>query len=152
MDAALKANRPGDAYSARRGLVRRYPDLAPDKDVAARLILANEQIRKAVVFDPSGRPGETEPRPDPLGPPTSLVLRLEPGKAPPTADGPVAYALADGFVFGLDAATGAPRWQVPVGVASPFPPHGGRGRPAFGPRRRRPVGRADPARTAGPAP
>ena len=122
MDAALKANRPGEAYSARDGLIRRHPDLALDKEVVARLDLANEQVRKAVVYDPSGRPGEAEPPHEPLGPPTSLVLRLEPMKAPPNGAGPVAYAVADGFLFGLDSATGAPRWQVPVGLASPFPP------------------------------
>jgi len=30
--------------------------------------------------------------------------------------------LADGLAYGVDAATGAPRWQVAVGLASPFPP------------------------------
>ena len=122
MDKALKANQPGLAYSSRDVLVRRYPDLASDREVAARLALANEQIQKAVSFDPSGRPGETEPRPERLGPPSSLVLRLDPGLAPAIANGPLAYALADGALYGLDAATGAPRWQTPVGLASPFPP------------------------------
>ncbi len=122
MDAALKANRPGDAYSARRSLVIHYPDLALDKEVASRLILANGQIRSAVVYDSSARPAETEPRLEPLGPATSLVLRLEPGKTFASGATSIAFALADGFVFGLDASTGSPRWQVPVGVASPFPP------------------------------
>jgi outer membrane protein assembly factor BamB len=122
MDAALKANQPGAAYSSRDVLVRRYPDLANDKEVASRLALANEQIQKAVTYDPSGRPGETEPRVEPLGPPTSLVLRLEPGRAPSTGNGPSAYALADGAVYGVDAGSGAPRWQVPVGLGSPFAP------------------------------
>jgi len=120
MDAALKANRPGDAYAARDALTRRYRDLAADPEVVARLVRANDLIRRAVAFDPSGRPGETEPRVEPLGPPTTLVLRLEPGRKP--AGGSVAYALADGLAFGLDAATGAPLWQVPVGSSSPFPP------------------------------
>ncbi len=122
MDAALKANKPGDAYSSRDALVRRYADLALDKEVAQRLSLANEQVKKGVSFDSSGRPGETEPRREPLGPPTSMVLRLEPGKAPSNGNGPVAFALADGLAFGLDAGNGAPRWQVPVGLSSPFPP------------------------------
>ena len=122
MDAALKGNQPGVAYSSRDVLVRRYPDLAADKEVASRLALANDQIQKAVSYDPSGRPGETEARPEPMGPPTSLVLRLEPGRPPSIANGPTAYALADGALYGLDAATGAPRWQVPVGLGSPFPP------------------------------
>jgi outer membrane protein assembly factor BamB len=129
MDAALKGNRPAEAYSARDRLVRRYPDLAPDKDVASRLALANAQVQKAVSFDSSGRPGETEPHPEPLGPPTSLVLRLEPGRAPSSIKGPFAYALADGFLFAFDAISGAPRWQVAVGLASPFAPQAVAGDP-----------------------
>ncbi len=81
---------------------------------------ANDLIRQAAAFDPSGRPGETEPHPDVLGPPTTLVLRLEPGGKP--GSGPIVYAMADGLLFGLDGATGAPLWQTPVGLASPFPP------------------------------
>jgi hypothetical protein len=122
MDAALKARKPGDAYASRDALVLRYADLAVDKEVVRRVGLANEQVQQGVRFDPSGRPGETAPREESAGPPTSLVLRLEAGKPPTSPNGPVAFALADGLAFGLDAATGAPRWQTPVGPSSPFPP------------------------------
>jgi outer membrane protein assembly factor BamB/TolA-binding protein len=122
MDEALQAKNPGQAYAARVSLIRQYPEFAADKEVTTRLTQANEQIQKAVTFDSSGRPGETEPRRDLLGPPTSLVLRLDPGKAPTTPNGPIAYALADGCLFGVDATTGAPKWQVAVGHASPFAP------------------------------
>ncbi len=121
MDAALKANRPGEAYSARDILVRRYDEFASDKELVARIGRANDLVRRAVSLDPAGRPAATAARRGPLGPPTTLVLRLEPGQAP-TPTGPIAYALADGLAFGLDATNGAPRWQVPVGLASPFPP------------------------------
>ena len=59
-----------------------------------------------------------------MGPPTSLVLRsAEAGKpTPPASSGESVHAIADGFAYGLDAATGAPLWQVPVGLSSPFPP------------------------------
>ena len=123
MDAAIEAERPAEAYSARSGLIRRHPDFIARKEVVARLVLANDLIRKAVVFDASGRPGEAEPRGEPLGPPTSLVFRLDPGKGPaPGPPGPVAFAQADGMIHGLDVATGAPRWQVVVGPSTPFPP------------------------------
>jgi len=122
MDAAIKANKPGEAYASRDTLVRRYGDLTADKEVLKRLALANDLVKQAVSFDPSGRPGENSPLEERTGPPTSLVLRLDPGKPPGPGNGPVAFALADGLAFGLDAATGAPRWQAPVGLASPFPP------------------------------
>jgi outer membrane protein assembly factor BamB len=130
MDAALKAKNPGLAYDSRDKLIRQYSVFATDKEVTTRLVQANDLILKAVKFDTSGRPGETEPRRDPLGPPTSLVLRLEPGNAPASANGPVAFAMADGCLFGVDAATGAPKWQVAVGQSSPFPPLAVAGSPA----------------------
>ena len=64
MDKAIKAEKPAEAYAARAALIRRYPDLLGTKDVVpARLILANDLIRKAVVFDASGRPGENRSSP-----------------------------------------------------------------------------------------
>ena len=50
-----------------------------------------------------------------------LRTRREPPAAtlPPES---IVFALADGFAYGLDATAGAPLWQVPVGLASPFVP------------------------------
>ncbi len=121
IDAAIGSNHPGEAYHVRSGLVKRYPDLVANKDIRARLGKINDLIRSAVRFDPSGRPGVTEPLPEPLGPPTSLVYRLDPGRVADRS-GPVAVALADGWAWGFDSATGAPLWQVPVGQAAPFTP------------------------------
>ena len=75
MDAALKAGSSSGVYAARDALVAEYADQAEDRELLARMTAANDLIRKAVTVDPSGRPGETEPHPDPLGPPTTLVLR-----------------------------------------------------------------------------
>ncbi len=121
IEAAIKANRPADAYHARSAIIRRYPDLGADKNLAARLGKINDLVRAAVRFDPSGRPGLTDPWSEPLGPPTSLVNRLDPAK-PAERTGPVAFALADGWAWGFDASTGAPLWQYPVGQAAPFAP------------------------------
>ena len=121
VDAAIAANHPGDAYRARSSLLRRYPSLVANQDLSGRLGKINDLVRSAVRFDPTHRPGLTEPVAEPLGPPTSLVYRLDPAKSAERS-GPVAFALADGWAWGVDAATGAPLWQVPVGLASPFPP------------------------------
>ena len=121
MDKALKDGSAADVYASRDGLIRKYPDFATDKDVVAKLTAANDLILRAVKYDPSGRPGETNPNPDPLGPPLSVVLRSDLASAPnPT--GPVVYALAEGFAYALDGQNGAPIWHVPVGVSAPFTP------------------------------
>ncbi|WP_435016843.1 PQQ-binding-like beta-propeller repeat protein [Tundrisphaera sp. TA3] len=121
MDAGLKASRPDDVYAARTRLVRRHPDLSADREISKRMIAANDLIRAAVRLDPAGRTAQVGARPGPLGPPISVVYRLDPGKRP-SDRGAIHYALADGFAFGLDADTGAPLWQVSVGVGSPFGP------------------------------
>lgn len=121
MDAALKGGATATVYAERDALVAAYPDQAANRDLLARMTSANELVRKGVIVDPSGRAAETELHPEPLGPPTTLVLRSNPG-ALPSANGPLVYALADGLAFALDGATGAPVWQAPVGLASPFPP------------------------------
>jgi outer membrane protein assembly factor BamB len=124
MDDALKAGSSAGVYKARDALVLRYADLAQDREVLSRMTKANELIRRGVKFDPSRRPAETGANPEPFGPPTSLVLRAASTdkRSVAPAGGPVVFALADGYVYGIDGASGTPLWQVPVGLSSPFAP------------------------------
>ena len=121
MDAALLARSPSGVYAARDRLVGLYADMSTDGAIVDRLTKANALIRKAVTLDATTRPAETSAHEEKLGPPTSLVLRALPS-SPATPAGPVVYALADGFAYGLDGTTGAPLWHRPVGLACPFPP------------------------------
>ncbi len=120
MDKALTDSSSAGVYAARDALVLSYSDQALDKELIGRMNKANDLIRAAVKVDESQRPAETEPVAEPLGPPLSLVLRSE--DVPPAKDGPLVFALADGYAFGIDGTTGAPLWQRPVGLSSPFPP------------------------------
>ncbi len=123
MDKALADGSASRVYDARDALLDQYADLARDKEIVARMTKANEAIRKAVTVDPTKRPAAKQPRPDPLGPPTSLVLRSRPkraGGAP--AESTIIFALADGFGYALRGADGAPLWHVPLGLAAPFAP------------------------------
>jgi outer membrane protein assembly factor BamB len=129
MDAALRARSAAGVYAARDALILQYADLAEDPGLIERMKHANELIRRAVTVDTSGRPAETSVPADPLGPPTSLVLRSTPGSASASTsasasagEARVVHALAEGYVYGIDAATGGPLWQAPVGLSSPFPP------------------------------
>lgn len=121
MDRALQAGSAAAIYEARDRLVAQYRDLAADTAVVERLTRGNDLLRQAVTFDPSVLPAETEPRPEPLGPPTTLVVRqVREGRPDPAS--PAVFALAEGFAFGLSESDGAPLWQVPVGLSSPFAP------------------------------
>ena len=124
MEKAVKAKDAAGVYQARDGLILKYPDLAKDRVVVQRLTAANDLLRQSVKLDDAKHAADSTPRTEPLGPPTSLVLRSNPGAgaARPGANTPVVYALAQGLAFGLDGLTGKPLWQAPVGLSSPFPP------------------------------
>jgi len=123
MDLAISNGSASGAYKARDALIDRYADLAQDRELIGWMTQANELIRRAVKVDPARQRAATAPRREPLGLPTSLVLRST-AERPAGAPAPesIAYALADGFAYALDAATGAPHWQLSVGLASPFAP------------------------------
>jgi outer membrane protein assembly factor BamB len=125
MKEAADAGKADDVFATRDALVAQYADFADDAQVLEQLDAAGELLRQAVKFDGTRRPADTTPRPDALGPPVSVVFRLvPPGEqpVPATPDGPVVFALAQGYLYGVDGAVGAPLWQVPVGMTSPFPP------------------------------
>jgi outer membrane protein assembly factor BamB len=134
MDVALRAGSPVGVFAARDALVGQYADLSSDRELIVRMTRANELIRRAVRLDPARRPAATAPHRERLGPPTTLVLRASPvapakpsdgEESPPQAaaeSGPIVFALAEGFAYGLDATSGAPLWHIPVGLSAPFPP------------------------------
>jgi len=88
-----------------------------------RMVEANDLIRRAVKATKERKPADSQPRPEPLGPPTGIALRtsMTTASANPVSE-EIVFALADGFAFGLEGSSGAPLWQRPVGLASPFPP------------------------------
>jgi outer membrane protein assembly factor BamB len=123
MDKALGEGSASRVYDTRDGLVAQYPDLAQDRDLVARMTAANELIRRAVVVDAKKRPADRQARPDPLGPPTSLVIRssLTSASADLSPES-IVFALADGFAYAIDGNSGTPLWQVPLGLASSYVP------------------------------
>ncbi len=128
MNDAIMAGSPARAYQARDDLLDRYSDLARDMDLIRGMTSANELVRKAVTVDTTRRSAEHSPRAEPLGPALSLAVR-EGGRAAPVASpgagvesARTVFALADGFAFGLDGATGKPLWQLPVGLSSRLAP------------------------------
>jgi outer membrane protein assembly factor BamB len=123
MDLAVKDGSAPRVYKARDALVERYADLAQDRELIARMTQANDLVRRAVKVEATRRDAASSPRPETLGPPVSLVLRSPAGTGgSPANSGAIVYALADGMAYGLDAASGEPLWQRPVGLASPFVP------------------------------
>ena len=122
MDAALKAGSSTEVYNLRDGLVARYPDFNVDKDVVAKLTAANDLVKKAVAFDPAGRsrprpsrtPSRSARRSRSWSAPTRTRSRARPGRSSTPS--------AQGHVYALDGANGAPIWHVPIGLTTPVRP------------------------------
>jgi outer membrane protein assembly factor BamB len=125
MDLAIKNGSASGVYKARDSLIEQYADLAQERELISRMTQANDLVRRAVKVESKTRVASTSPHAVPLGPPTSLVLRSAATPAspatPPAADS-IVFGLADGLAYALDSTTGAPLWQLAVGVASPFAP------------------------------
>jgi outer membrane protein assembly factor BamB len=123
MDKALLEHAAPRVYQARDKLVDQYTDLARDAELIKRMTAANDLVKKGVTVDSTRRRASREQRVDPLGPPTSLVLRL--GKndsgTPPSPE-LIAYAVADGYAYALDGTTGAALWHIPIGLGATFLP------------------------------
>jgi outer membrane protein assembly factor BamB len=123
MDAALKEKAAPRVYAARDTLVDRYADLSHDRELVKRMTAANELVRSAVTIDQTRRAAESKPRPDPLGPPLSLVLRSRhqgtPGDPSPET---IVYAVSDGYALALDGQSGTPLWHIPIGLGASFLP------------------------------
>jgi outer membrane protein assembly factor BamB len=125
MDSALTEGAASRVYQARDDLVDQYADLAHDRELITRMTAANELIRKAVKVDTTRRAAVHTPRPEPLGAPTSVVLRSRTEPVSPAAEpGSIVFALAEGIGYGIDSGAGAPVWQVPLGLGAPFVPQG----------------------------
>jgi outer membrane protein assembly factor BamB len=131
MDRAIGERSAAGVYKSRDALIDQYADLAQDQELIKRMTQANDLIRRAVKVESTRRLAQTGLRPSPLGAATSLVLRSSSeAPTPPAEQGSLVFGLADGLAYGLDAATGAPLWQVFVGLASPFAPQAISGDPS----------------------
>ncbi|MFO0957234.1 MAG: hypothetical protein U0800_07165 [Isosphaeraceae bacterium] len=63
MDKALEAKSAVGVYQVREDLLSTYQDLTNDPELIKRIDAANELIRAATKFDPTTRPGESNPGP-----------------------------------------------------------------------------------------
>ncbi|NMC19777.1 MAG: hypothetical protein GYA33_05090 [Thermogutta sp.] len=107
-----------EAYEIRRRLVRQFPQLADDEELAAEMSEMCGSLRDGVVREdiPSAPPVETDR--DEKVQETAFFALLREGRAP-VAEDQFLLMEAEGCVFCLAAATGQLVWQRYVGGAPP---------------------------------
>lgn len=106
-----------EAYEIRRRLVRQFPQLADDQEIAAEMSAMCGPLRDRVVREelPSV-PAESEP--EKKVEETAFFALLREGRAP-IAEDQFLLVEAEGCVFCLEAATGRLVWQRYVGSGTP---------------------------------
>jgi serine/threonine protein kinase/tetratricopeptide (TPR) repeat protein len=122
--AAMQANvamgATNTAYDTRRRLLKDYPDLEDNPELAKTLLAVSAAERQAVKQVNEPRQPETDEPPSPvLG---SLALAVRGAGTAPGVEGRVVYALAEGAAYGLDATSGQLLWRRFVGYDTQFVP------------------------------
>ena len=120
VDAALKAGDYAAAHRAREDLLKRYADLAKDRDV--RKLKSDTLDAEADAVTPiaaADAPPAAPPRPAALVP--AFVSRSGTSER---SDGRSVLTRAGPTLFAVDAVTGEPAWRASVGAggAAEFPP------------------------------
>lgn len=117
---AVAAGKGDQAYEVRRQLLKEYPKLISDEQLAKATLEVTAAQRAAVKVSAETRAAETTEAASPLLASQAIYTRTE-GKAN-GADGEVVMALAGGAAFGLDAADGRVLWHRHVGFDTNFVP------------------------------
>jgi outer membrane protein assembly factor BamB len=122
--AAVEAGDPAKAYAVRNGLIKTYPGLLEDASLQEAVLAASQTERALIKPASSSLPAaETaEPGTATAGVATLILAARTGESAPGVAPGQVAYTLACGSAYALDAASGQVLWRRFVGFDTSFPP------------------------------
>ncbi len=115
MNEALQNRQPQEAYRIRDELVTKYPILERHPRIIESVAAISQVQRDLVEVAVQTVEGSAE---DPEASGNSIVVSTRSGGAVPGVDGQTVAVLAQGSVYGLDAATGKVLWRRFVGHGS----------------------------------
>ncbi len=115
---ALAEHATQQAYATRKKLLKEYPQLASNEALLAAVKDMATAEQTAVKFVAEAKAAETADVASPIK--ASLALTVRGGSAAPDVQDAVVLALAEGAVYGLDAAIGQPLWRRFVGFDVEF--------------------------------
>lgn len=108
------------AYAARQALLNQYPGLDVDERLHEAVLAISEKEREKV--ERVKEPLQAVDQPEASSEHPSVILSHGRGRAVGGASGYVAFVLAGGTVFALDASTGDVLWHRFVGMETTTPP------------------------------
>lgn len=112
MQKAIAAGQTAAAYETRRQLLKEYPELEPRKPLVETVQQITAKERDLVKLDPQPLSATAEEVTGNVQFEVALASRRGPAAAP---DGPPAFFLASGAVYGLQATSGRLLWRRFVG-------------------------------------
>ncbi|MGE0608641.1 MAG: PQQ-binding-like beta-propeller repeat protein [Pirellulales bacterium] len=121
INEAVSSGQPEQAYAIRNELLKTYPDLAVDQGLHDAIVIASQAERSKVVFVEETTPAQDGDRPSPLAGEIVLAPRSD-GTAEGVDAGRIAFVLAEGAAYGLEAATGKVLWRKFVGFDTNYIP------------------------------
>lgn len=119
MDAAMAAGDTAAAFAAHKALLKQYPRLVDNKQLAAKIREVSAAEQALVKFTPAEQAAETNELASPIVATVALAERS--GPTAPDAEGEVAVTI-DGNLYGLSASDGSLLWRRRTGrdqAASP---------------------------------
>lgn len=112
IDKAIQASEPAEAFTAYKQLVRKYPTLREEEQLANKVLEIAAAEQASVSFEKVSQPAITEERESPIRAEVALAQRT--GKAKPGVEG-VAVVAIDSGLFGLKASDGSLLWRRSIG-------------------------------------
>jgi outer membrane protein assembly factor BamB len=120
---AVTAGQPARAYEIRNQLIKTYPGLIENAALQEAVLTASQAERQQVKMDATSRTAETAEAEVPGSGMATIILAPRTGEAAAGVEpGQVAFALAGGAAYALDAATGRVLWRRFVGADTTFVP------------------------------
>ena len=114
MQKAVADGETPQAYAIRWALLKEYPDLLDNKNLLQAVLAVTQAEKTAVKFVAEKKKAQTEQTPD-AGRPAVCIAQRALYKKVGGVKGKVVFVLAEGAVYGLDAAGGSVLWRRAVG-------------------------------------
>ena len=115
----LKKSETVTAYETRKKLIKEFPDLEGNKQLADAVLAISKKQRELLQVSKLEDPASVDPWPVPEA--TSLALNSPQGETAPGLESQSWVVLVDGVLFGLDAGTGKVNWRKFIGPESTLP-------------------------------
>jgi outer membrane protein assembly factor BamB len=107
------------AYETRKKLIKEFPDLEGNKQLADAVLAISKKQRELVQVSKLEEPASNDPWP--ASEAASVALNSPQGEAAPSVESQLSVLLVEGVLYGLDVSTGKIVWRRSIGPDATLP-------------------------------